>query len=117
MSGALKLIKFLDCFPRQLPLLYSAAFHAGFAVAGDTGDDARACVAEFRRMGPTPHVVQSTTGRRSAADGRTTRHPGYLVSQRQRKLVEQRFGWMKTIGSCGSSATGAARSSPEPSPS
>ena len=83
------MIKFLDYFPRQLPLLYSAAFHAGFAVAGDTGDDARACVAELRRMGATPHVVQSTTGRRSAVDGRTTRHPGYLVSQRQRKLVEQ----------------------------
>ena len=83
------MIKFLDYFPRQLPLLYSAAFHAGFAVA------------ELRRMGATTHVVQSTTGRRSAVDGRTTRHPGYLVSQRQRKLVEQGFGWMKTIGSRG----------------
>ena len=32
------------------------------------------------------------------ADGRTTRHPGYAVSQRKRKLVEQAFGWMKTVG-------------------
>ena len=52
-------------------------------------------------MEATPHLVQSTAGRRSAVDGRTTRHPGDLVSQRQRKLVEQGFGWMKTIGSRG----------------
>ncbi|HUQ97818.1 MAG TPA: transposase, partial [Gemmatimonadaceae bacterium] len=36
--------------------------------------------------------------RRSAIDDRTTRHPGYLVSQRKRKLVEEIFGWMKTVG-------------------
>ena len=35
---------------------------------------------------------------RSAIDGRTTRHPGYAVSQRVRKRVEEIFGWMKTIG-------------------
>ena len=34
----------------------------------------------------------------SAIDGRTTRHAGYHVSQRKRKLVEQVFGWMKTVG-------------------
>jgi hypothetical protein len=33
-----------------------------------------------------------------AIDDRTTRHAGYLVSQRKRKLVEEIFGWMKTIG-------------------
>ena len=33
-----------------------------------------------------------------AIDGRTTRHPGYAVSQRKRKLIEQVFGWMKTVG-------------------
>jgi hypothetical protein len=27
-----------------------------------------------------------------------TRHPGYAISQRKRKLVEQTFGWMKTVG-------------------
>ena len=46
----------------------------------------------------TPHVAQHTTGRRSAIDARTTRHPGYAISQQKRKLVEQGFGWMKTIG-------------------
>ena len=31
-------------------------------------------------------------------DGRTTRHPGYAISQQKRKLIEQVFGWMKTVG-------------------
>ena len=46
----------------------------------------------------TPHVAQNTRGRSSAIDGRTTRHPGYAVSQRIRKRVEEVFGWMKTVG-------------------
>jgi len=51
-------------------------------------------------MGVTPHVAQfpETKSRGSAIDARTTRHPGYDISQRKRKLVEQAFGWMKTIG-------------------
>ena len=36
--------------------------------------------------------------RRSAIDGRTTRHAGYGISQRKRKRVEEIFGWMKTVG-------------------
>jgi transposase len=67
-------------------------------VAGDKGYDTRDFVAGLRAMDATPHVAQHTTGRRSAIDARTTRHPGYLISQRKRKLVEQGFGWMKTIG-------------------
>jgi transposase len=67
-------------------------------VAGDKGFDTRDFVAELRGMHVTPHVAQHTTGRRSAIDGRTTRHPGYAISQQKRKLVEQGFGWMKTIG-------------------
>jgi transposase len=67
-------------------------------LAGDKGYDTRDFVAELRRMTVTPHVAQHTTGRRSAIDQRTTRHPGYAVSQRKRKLVEQGFGWMKTVG-------------------
>jgi transposase len=67
-------------------------------VAGDKGYDTREFVAELRTMHVTPHVAQHTTGRRSAVDARTTRHPGYAISQQKRKLVEQGFGWMKTIG-------------------
>ena len=37
-------------------------------------------------------------GKYTAIDGRTTRHPGYAISQQKRKLIEQVFGWMKTIG-------------------
>ena len=49
---------------------------------GDKGYDTRDCVADLRRCGVTPHVAQNTRGRSSAIDGRTTRHPGYAVSQR-----------------------------------
>ena len=67
-------------------------------VAADKGYDTRDLVAGLRAMQATPHIAQHTTGRRSAIDGRTTRHPGYTISQQKRKLVEQGFGWMKTIG-------------------
>ena len=67
-------------------------------VAADKAYDTRDFIAGLRGMGVTPHVAQHTTGRRSAIDARTTRHPGYGVSQRKRKLVEQGFGWMKTVG-------------------
>jgi len=69
-------------------------------VAGDKGYDTRDFVATVRSMHVTPHLAQypETVRRSSAIDPRTTRHPGYAVSQRKRKLVEQGFGWMKTVG-------------------
>jgi transposase len=68
-------------------------------VAADKAYDTRDFVAQLRRMGVTPHVAQNTArAGGSAIDGRTSRHLGYAVSQRKRKLVEQSFGWMKTIG-------------------
>jgi len=68
-------------------------------VAGDKAFDTRPEVAELRRMRATPHVAPNAERPGgSAIDGRTTRHPGYAVSQRKRKLVEQTFGWMKTVG-------------------
>lgn len=69
-------------------------------VAADKAYDSRDFVATLRAMRATPHVAQYTPSvhRGSAIDGRTTRHPGYAVSQQKRKLVEQGFGWMKTIG-------------------
>jgi hypothetical protein len=54
-------------------------------------------VNELRSMKVTPHVAQNTSNRRSAIDGRTTRHGGYAVSQRVRKRIEEAFGWIKTI--------------------
>lgn len=69
-------------------------------VGGDKNYDTREFVATMRRLGLTPHVAQypTTPRRKSAIDGRTTRHPGYAISQRKRKLVEEGFGWMKTVG-------------------
>jgi hypothetical protein len=55
-------------------------------------------VADVRGLGFTPHVAQNNKNRRSAIDGRTTRHAGHGVSQRIRKRVEEPFGWIKTVG-------------------
>lgn len=67
-------------------------------VGADKGYDTQDFVAEARNMNVTPHVAQNNKARKSAIDGRTTRHPGYLISQQKRKRVEEIFGWMKTVG-------------------
>ena len=60
----------------------------------DTADFVRAC----RNLNITPHVAKNEGGRRnSAIDDRTTRHPGYGISQRVRKRVEEIYGWTKTV--------------------
>jgi transposase len=66
-------------------------------VAGDKGYDTSGFINDVRQLGFTPHVAPNTTNRRSAIDGRTTRHRGHLVSQRVRKRIEEPFGWIKTI--------------------
>ena len=66
-------------------------------LAGDKGYDTRAFVEALRERNVTPHIAQNCAGRRSAIDQRTTRHPGYGISQRIRKRVEEVFGWMKTV--------------------
>jgi transposase len=67
-------------------------------VAADKAYDVRAWVAAVRRMGITPHVAQNEFGYGgSAIDARTTRHEGYRLSHRKRKLIEQAFGWLKTV--------------------
>ena len=67
-------------------------------VGGDKNYDTADCVEQWRGLHVTPHVAQNDTRRRSAIDQRTTRHPGYLISQRKRKRVEEIFGWLKTVG-------------------
>jgi len=64
-------------------------------LGADKGYDTHDFVEELRQRNVTPHVTQNTSGRRSAIDGRTTRHSGYTVSQVRRKRVEEIFGWMK----------------------
>jgi len=67
-------------------------------LGADKAYDTTDFVAEMRRLGVSPHVSQNDKGRRSAIDGRTTRHPGYAISLRVRKRIEEVFGWMKTVG-------------------
>ena len=63
------------------------------SIVNDTQD----FVAELREINVTPHLAQNVSGRRSAIDGRTTRHAGYDISQRIRKRIEKAFGWAKTV--------------------
>jgi transposase len=65
-------------------------------IGADKGYDDRGFVAKLRQMCVTPHVAAKS--RRSAIDARTTRHAGYATSQKKRKLVEEPFGWGKTVG-------------------
>jgi hypothetical protein len=67
-------------------------------LAADKAYDTRDFVGALRLLQVTPHVAQNTSNRSSAIDGRTTRHPGYEVSQQKRKRIEEIFGWLKTIG-------------------
>jgi transposase len=64
-------------------------------LAADKGYDTRGFIAECRRLCVTPHVAAKV--RHSAIDRRTTRHEAYAASQRKRKLIEEAFGWAKTI--------------------
>jgi transposase len=69
-------------------------------LGADKGYDRPEIVAGVRALGVTPHITPNVhpTKPTSAIDARTTRHPGYALSQRKRKLVEQGFGWSKVIG-------------------
>ena len=66
-------------------------------LGGDKGYDTDDFITEMREINVTPHVAQNDNGRRSAIDGRTTHHPGYAVSIRIRKRIEEAFGWAKTV--------------------
>jgi hypothetical protein len=66
--------------------------------AADKAYDTQDFVATASELLVTPHVRQNTSNRRSAIDGRTTRHPGYEISLSKRWLVEKPFGWLKQIG-------------------
>jgi transposase len=68
-------------------------------VAGDCGYDTAGFVASCRERNITPHVAQNVNRRGgSALDQRTTRHAGYGISLRKRKMIETTFGWAKQYG-------------------
>ena len=67
-------------------------------VGGDKGYDVREFVDVTRELGTTPHITQNLARPGgSAIDERTTRHPGYAMSQHARPRIEPAFGWLKTI--------------------
>jgi len=70
----------------------------GSTVGADKNYDTADFVTGCRQRGCTPHVAQNNTNRRSAIDGRTTRHSGYRLSMIARKRIEEPFGWIKTVG-------------------
>jgi transposase len=70
----------------------------GASIGADKAYDTQDFVARLRQHGLRAHVAQNDTNRRSAIDRRTTRHRGYAISQRRRKLIEEAFGWVKTVG-------------------
>jgi transposase len=81
---------------REAALLLLAEAPRATTVGADKNFDVASFVAALRARGITPHVARKV--KQSAIDDRTTRHPGYATSQQRRKLVEQVFGWMKTVG-------------------
>jgi transposase len=64
-------------------------------LGADKGYDRTELVQELREHQVTPHFARKQS---SIIDQRTTRHPGYAISQRKRKQVEEIFGWLKTVG-------------------
>ena len=73
-------------------------------LGGDKAYDVATFVGDLRARRVTPHIAidgnirVSGKPRKTAIDKRTTRHPGYAVSQRVRKRIEEGFGWIKTTG-------------------
>lgn len=71
-------------------------------LGADKAYDVTAFVEDLRNRQVTPHIAidgrVSKHGviRKTAVDGRTTRHPGYRISQICRKRIEEVFGWLKT---------------------
>lgn len=83
---------------REAALRMAQRLPTGSTLGADKGYDTADAIDRLRTMGVTPHVAQNIHARRSSTiDGRTTRHEGYSISQRRRKIVEEVFGWMKTI--------------------
>ena len=100
-SGTAEREAALDLIDRHRPV-ESRGGRRRITVGGDKGFDVADFVEELRHRKVTPHIaVQdhvTKTGKRrkTKIDGRTTRHPGYGVSQRCRKRIEEVFGWVKT---------------------
>ena len=71
---------------------------AEITLSADKGYDAQEFIEACLEMKVTPQVAQNTSGRRSAVPDAIAQTDGYAVSQQKRKLIEQGFGWAKTVG-------------------
>ncbi len=67
-------------------------------LGADKGYDAKEFIDALQEMKVTPHVAQNTSGRNSAVPDAIAGTAGYAISQQKRKLIEQGFGWAKTVG-------------------
>ncbi len=71
----------------------------GDTLGADKAYDVKALVAELEARGITPHIARNLTDYRgSAVSDEVAAEPGYAISQRIRKRIEQVFGWGKTVG-------------------
>ena len=71
---------------------------ASITPSADKGYDAKEFIDALQTMKVLPHVAQNTSGRRSAVPDEIAASVGYQISQTKRKLIEQGFGWAKTVG-------------------
>ena len=67
-------------------------------VGADKGYHQKDFVQGCREREIAPHVACKDRVNVAGLDGRTTRQPGYQVSLKLRKRVEEIFAWIKTVG-------------------
>ena len=72
--------------------------NAQITLGADRGYDAQEFIDACIEMKVTPHVAANTSGRRSAVPEAIVKTDGYTGSQQKRKMIEQSFGWAKTVG-------------------
>lgn len=70
----------------------------GMTLGADKGYDTAAFQAALRERGIISHVAHNDGGRRPPIPEALAADAGYVTSQRRRKIVEEVFGWMKTVG-------------------
>ena len=86
-AGVVMVRKLRDCHPTR-----------GLTVGADKSYDTQDFVKQMRDLNVTPHVAQNINEHRgSRIDGRTANQPGYAISQRLRKRIEEIFGWLKAV--------------------
>ena len=71
---------------------------AEITLGADKGYDVKEFIDALQEMNVIPHVAQNISGRRSAVPDTIAASAGYAISVQKRKLIEQGFGWAKTVG-------------------